>query len=129
MRHPHDRRHPLRSSQVGLSLIGLLVIGALVAFLVVVALRVTPTVTEYFEIKSAVQRAAKAGGGPVDVRAAFEKYKAAGYITTLSGKDLEVTKDANNRLKVSFAYEKRIPLGGPVYLLIEYAGSAQGATE
>jgi hypothetical protein len=114
------------SSQRGLSLMGLLVVASLVALVVFIAVRVTPAMTEYFEIKRAVERSAKAGATPAEIRAAFDNNKAAGYIESLSGNDLEISRDNNGRFEVSFAYEKRIALGGPVYLLIEYAGAAKG---
>jgi hypothetical protein len=116
------------SSQRGLTLTGLLVVGSLVAFLVLLAARVTPAITEYFEIKRAVERSAKAGTTPAEIRAAFNNNKAVGYMDSLSGNDLQISRDNNGRLEVSFAYEKRIALGGPVYLLIEYEGSAKGNT-
>jgi hypothetical protein len=116
------------SNQRGLSLIGLLLVGGLLAFLFFIGLRVTPTVTEYFEIKRAVERSVKEAETPADIRTAFEKNKSAGYIDSLSSADLEINRDKDGRFEVSFSYEKRIPLGGAVYLLIEYQGSAKGST-
>jgi hypothetical protein len=116
------------SNQRGLSLIGLLLVGGILAFLFFIGLRVTPTVTEYFEIKRAVERSARDAATPGDIRSAFDKNKNVGYIDSLSSADLEINRDKDGRFEVSFSYEKRIPLGGPVYLLIEYQGSAKGST-
>ena len=115
------------SDQRGLSLIGLLFVGGLIAFLVFIALRITPTVTEYFDIKRAVERSASEGVTPGEIRAAFEKNKQAGYIESLSGNDLQISRDRAGRFQVNFSYEKRVPLAGSVYLLIEYQGSAKGS--
>jgi hypothetical protein len=116
------------SNQRGLSLIGLLLIGGLLAFLFLIGLRLTPTVTEYFEIKRAVERSVRGAETPDDIRTAFEKNKNAGYIESLSSADLQINRDKNGRFEVSFSYEKRIPLGGSVYLLIEYQGLAKGSS-
>jgi hypothetical protein len=115
------------SNQRGLSLIGLLSVGGVLAFLFFIGLRVVPTVTEYFEIKRALARSVRGAETPGDIRTAFEKSKNAGYIESLSSADLEINRDKNGRFEVSFFYEKRIPLGGAVYLLIEYQGSAKGS--
>jgi hypothetical protein len=49
-----------------------------------------------------------------------------GYISSLAGKDLEITQGTNGNLKVSFEYNKEIELFKPVYLLIKYRSSATG---
>jgi len=60
-----------------------------------------------------------------EIRAAFERARSIEYsIQSISGKDLEVTKD-NDKVVVSFAYDKEIELFGPVSLLIKYRGRSQ----
>ena len=60
-----------------------------------------------------------------EVRAAFDKQKSIEYaISEISGKDLDVTK-VNDKLVIAFSYDKEIPLGGPVYLLIRYEGRSK----
>ena len=109
--------------QSGLTLISLLVVGSIVAFFFLIAFRVFPTVIEYQSIQKAVERAAKEGGDtPAGIRAAYERYKTTGYFDSLNGSDLKIEKDKNGRFIVSYFYEKRIPLGGPAYLVIEYDG-------
>ena len=121
-------KHNRISRQRGFSLIGLMFFGGIIAFLIFTGLRIAPTVAEYYEIKRAVERSAREGSTPADIRSAFEKNKQAGYIESLSGKELQISRDQGGRFEVSFAYEKRVPLAGPVYLLIEYQGSAKGST-
>ena len=45
-------------------------------------------------------------------------------ISSISGKDLEVTKE-NEKLVIRFAYDKEIPLVEPVYLLLKYKGRSK----
>jgi hypothetical protein len=57
-----------------------------------------------------------------EIRTAFDKQKEIEYsIVSISGKDLQVTKE-NERVIVGFAYDKEVPLYGPVSLLIHYEG-------
>ena len=45
-------------------------------------------------------------------------------ITSISGKDLEITKE-NDRVVIRFAYNKEVPVAGPVYVLLKYAGRSK----
>lgn len=56
------------------------------------------------------------------MRAAFNRQAEVGYIDAIDGKDLDIVKNGDDT-EISFAYQKTIPLGGPVSLLIDYAGS------
>jgi Domain of unknown function (DUF4845) len=116
----------VRRSQTGLSLLGLIFWALVVAMGALVALRVLPTVNEYHTIQRAIERIAKDGAGSVaEVRSAFDRTKQTEYsITTIEGKDLDITKQ-NDRLVISYAYNKEIELVGPVYLLIKYRGSSR----
>ena len=60
-----------------------------------------------------------------EIRAAFERQKEIEYsITSITGKDLEITKE-NDKVVISFAYDKEIELMAPVYLLIKYEGRSK----
>lgn len=112
---------PRRPDQRGLTLIGLVFWAIVISAGLLLALRVIPAVNEYYTAKRAIDKVAHGGGGTVsDIRAAFDRHKEVEYaITTLSGKDLVVTKE-NERIVVSFAYDKEIELVGPVSLLIKF---------
>jgi hypothetical protein len=56
------------------------------------------------------------------MRAAFNRQADVGYIDAIAGKDLTIVKNGDDT-DISFAYQKTIPLVGPVSLLIDYAGS------
>ena len=114
-----------RSSQRGISFFGLLILGIVLALLAIVGARVVPTATEYMAINKAAKKAAAEGGTVPEIRAAFDRSAAVDYISTLTGKDLDITKDGD-KVVVSFAYDKEIPLFGPAYLLIKYRGSSAG---
>lgn len=114
-----------RQFQRGISFVGLLFLGVLVAALAIVGARVVPAVTEYMAIQTAVKHAAAEGSTAVSARVAFDRVAAVESISSIAGKDLEVTKEGE-KVIVSFAYNKEISLAGPVYLLIKFSGSASG---
>ncbi|WP_338415624.1 DUF4845 domain-containing protein [uncultured Sphaerotilus sp.] len=114
------------TGQRGVTLIGLVFWAVLISMTALVAMRVLPTVNEFATIKRAVTKVAVEGGSTVpEIRAAFDRIKDIEYsIQSITGKDLDVTKD-NDRVVVSFAYDKEIELFGPVSLLIKYRGRSQ----
>ncbi len=120
MRSLANRRH-----QQGLGLIGLLLVGAMIVILGTVGLKVFPTALEYFAVKRAVSRAAASSGSAAEAQQAFDRTAAVDDITSITSKDLIITKQASGGLIVAFKYEKRIPLIGPASLVLDYEGSSQ----
>lgn len=119
-------RQQLQSRQRGISLFGLLFWAIFLACGGVVVARVLPTVMEYYTIQSVLNRIVKNNPTTVPaVRQEFERIKQVEYsIQSIGGADLQVSKD-NDRVQISFAYEKEVELAGPVYLLIKYQGRSQ----
>lgn len=114
------------ATQRGVTLLGLVFWAVLISMGALLAMRVLPTINEFATIKRVVTKIAAEGGSTVpEIRAAFERSKGIEYsIQSISGKDLDVTKD-NDKVVVSFAYDKEIELFGPVSLLIKYRGRSQ----
>jgi hypothetical protein len=112
--------------QRGLSLIGLLFWAILIASVALLAMKVLPSLNEYFTIQRAVNKLASSGATTVaEVRNAFERQKDIEYsISSIGGKDLDITKE-NERLVIRFGYDKEIELIDPVFLVIKYRGRSQ----
>jgi len=112
-----------RSRARGISLLGLLFWAVLLACGCVVVAKVVPTVMEYYTIQNAINRIAKNNPGTVPAaKAEFERIKQIEYsIQSITGNDLVVSKE-NDKVRISFAYERQIELFGPVSLLIKYQG-------
>ena len=108
--------------QHGFSLLGFLSTLILLGAVGVLAVRGGPSVIEYWAIGKAVSAASMTSSNPDEVRRAFDKLAAAGYIDSIEGKDLEIA-GKGPEMEVSFAYQKKIPLVGPATLLIDYRGS------
>jgi hypothetical protein len=59
-----------------------------------------------------------------EVRMIFNKATAIDNITSISGKDIEVSKEGD-KIIVSFAYQREIHLAGPAYLTLKYSGRSK----
>jgi hypothetical protein len=112
--------------QRGVTLFGLLFWALLVGFGAYLVIRIFPTVNEYLTIQSTVEKIARANPTTVaEARLAFDKQKDIEYsISSISGKDLLVTKE-NDKVVVAYAYDKLVPIWGPVYILIKYEGRSR----
>jgi Domain of unknown function (DUF4845) len=119
--------HRPRSAQRGLTLFGLMFWALAAGFVGYLLVRVLPTVNEYITIQRAIDKIAAEQPATVgEARASFDRQKDVEFsISAVSGKDLEVTKE-NDRVVLAFAYDKEIPVMGPVYILIKYEGRSKG---
>jgi len=112
-----------KSAQRGITFLGLLFVGAVLAVLGVVVAQVVPTLIEYQAVNKAVNKA-RDGNTVPEVRAIFDKAAQIDDIKSISGKDLEVTKEGD-KVVVSFAYQREIHLAGPAWLTLKYAGRSK----
>jgi type II secretory pathway pseudopilin PulG len=111
-----------KNKQNGMTLIGLIFVLALVGCAAVVAMQVVPSFIEFLSIKKAIAAAKASSTNPNEIRTSFDKQAEIGYIDSLRGKDLEISKNGDS-VEVSFAYEKKMHLVGPASLLMEYEGT------
>jgi len=115
--------HSAKSTQRGLSLISLLFVGIALAVSGVIVAQVIPTAIEFQAINKAAKKSTE-GNTVAEVRSIFDKAASIDNINSISGKDIEVTKE-NDKVVVSFAYQREIHLAGPAYLTLKYAGSSR----
>lgn len=112
-----------KSRQRGISFLGLVFVGGVLAVSGVIAAQVFPTFVEYQAVTKAVQKASE-GSTVIEVRTIFDRATEIDAITSIKAKDLEVTKE-DDRIVVKFAYQREIPLAGPAYLTLKYAGRSK----
>lgn len=113
----------VRSRQRGISFLGLLIVGCLLAVTGVVAAEAFPTVIEFEAVKKAVNKASMGNSVP-EVRTIFDKAAEIDNIKSITGKDLEVTKEGD-KVVVRFAYQREIHLAGPAFLTLKYEGRSK----
>lgn len=113
----------LRSRQRGISFVGLVFVGVVLATVGVIGAQVFPT---FIEFQAVAKAASKASGGSTvaEVRTIFDKAADVDNISSIKGKDLDVTKDGD-KIVVAFAYEREIHLMGPAFLTLKYAGRSK----
>ena len=113
----------MKYRQRGISFIGLLFVGVILVCSGILAAQVLPTLVEYQAILKAAGKA-REGNTVGEAKAIFDKAAQIDDIKSITGKDLEVTKEGDKTV-VSFAYTKEIHMAGPAYLLLKYNGRAK----
>ncbi len=113
----------MKHHQRGISFIGMLFVVVVLGGGFLLAAQVAPTMIEFQAITKAATKAS-AGSTVAEVRSNFDKAAQIDDIQSIKGKDLDVTKQGN-QIVVAFAYTKEIPLAGPAYLLLKYAGRSK----
>ena len=117
----------LRNAQQGLTVTALIAWAFVVIILTVLGVKVVPDVVEYTKIRSDIRSVSRDPGlkqaSVQEIRAAFQRQANVDQISAISPQDLEIDRTPNGPV-ISFAYTKRISLGGPVSLVIDFAGSS-----
>jgi hypothetical protein len=110
--------------QRGLSLVSLIFIGLIAIMLLTVGFKLVPSLIEYLAIDRAVQKIKNEGSTVREIRNAFDRYSTIEDIKSISGKDLDITKDTDG-VVISYAYSYSVPLADNVRLVIDYSGSTR----
>lgn len=114
------------NNQRGLTLISLLVVCGFLALVAILLVKVFPDVEEYFAVLKTVNATAMDPGNKgvsvADIRKSYDRRRQIDNISSVTGADLDIGKDGNE-VVISFAYAKKIPLYGPVSLMIDFEGS------
>jgi hypothetical protein len=115
--------HIVKAGQRGFSFLGLLFVGIVLAVSGVIVAQVIPTAIEYQAILKAANKATD-GSTVAEVRTIFDRAAAIDNISSVTAKDIEVTKE-NDKVVVSFAYQREIHLVGPAFLTLKYSGKSK----
>lgn len=112
----------LRARQRGMSFLGVIFIGVFAVAAFAIGGQSIPILLEYQAIKKAATKAAREETSVAGIRAAFDRAGAIDNISSISGRDLEITK-RNDKVVVSFKYEREIGLFGPAFLVYRFQDS------
>jgi hypothetical protein len=110
--------------QRGMSLVGLIFVGLIVVALLALGFKLVPAMVEYIAIERAVQKIRNEGSTVRDIQAAFDKHATIDDITSISSRDLDITKEGD-RIVISYAYQKKIPILDNVSLVIDFSGTTK----
>ncbi len=113
--------------QRGLSLNGLILGGAALGLIGLLAMKCLPPWLEYrsavTHIKGVATDSSLKSATVGQVRAAFDKRSSIDDVKSVTGADLEITKEGGE-LVISFAYSSKVPLFGNASLVFEFEGSS-----
>jgi hypothetical protein len=115
-----------RMRQRGLSMLGFLFVAAVVVTFVMVGFRVMPAYIEYYSVTKALEEAlanTKDLNSAAEVRSAFQRRADAGYIESVQGKDIDVTKD-KNEITASVSWSRKLHMVGNMSLWLDFDASA-----
>ncbi len=116
----------MRKYQRGVSIGALLGVCVVLIVAALVGLKLAPAYIEYFQIKKSVAAVALSGGASVaEIRKSFDKRAQVDEIASITGDDLEISKDGGD-VVISFAYPMKVKLFGNVSVLFDFAGSSKG---
>lgn len=116
-------KYSLKSGQKGISFIGLIFVGGMLAIFGLIGAQVLPTAVEFQAVQKAAQKASD-GQSVAEIRSNFDKIATIDDIKSITGKDLEVTKEGD-KVVVSYSYQREIHLAGPAFLTMKYAGRSK----
>lgn len=116
----------MRMKQLGISLGGLMFGAVIFIGLAMVGMKLGPSYLEFAAIKKAVVAIAreKAGDTVAEVRKTFDARATIDDISTVTGKDLDVTKDGG-ALVIVAAYRKEVPLVANLGVYIDFRASSK----
>lgn len=113
----------VKSRQHGISIVTLLFILVVLAGVGAIALKALPSFLEYQSALKAINKA-RDEITVVAVRHAFDRAAEIDNITSITSKDLTVTKEGDQTV-VSFSYQKEFHMFGPAWLLLKYDGTSR----
>jgi hypothetical protein len=115
-----------RRRQGGLSIIGFLFVVAVLVIFAMLGFRVTPAYIEYYSVQKSLQKAlddTKDLSSAREVQKAFQKYADTGYIDSVKGSDVEVTK-TGNEVTASVSWTRKLHMVGNASVFLEFDASA-----
>lgn len=115
----------LASRQRGVSFLGLLFVAVVLIVAGVLAARIVPATLEYQAVVKAADKAASEATTVEQARVIFDRAAQVDDITSIKGKDLDVTRGPGEKPQVRFAYQREFPLAGPAFLTLKYSGQGK----
>jgi hypothetical protein len=116
-----------RQQQRGVTLIGMLLWGIVIVFVALVAMKLVPAYTEYFEIRRILKELGGESGfstmSNAEIRESFDKHAMIDNITAVKGADLKIGH-VNGRKVASVDYTFQTELIGNVSLLADFSASS-----
>lgn len=115
-----------RRKHEGLSIIGFLFVAAVLVIFAMVGFRVTPAYIEYYSVQKALQRSldeARERGSTREIQTSFQRFADSGYIESVRGADIEVTRQGNETV-ASVSWTRKLHMVANASLFLEFEAVA-----
>ena len=110
------------SKQQGITLIGFIMVLTIIGFFAYIGIRVGPVYSEYYSVKTAMDRVADTPGvgnmTPAAVKKLLEKNFFSSYVERVKATQAKVTRSRGKRLMIK--YDVQEPLMGNMELLMHF---------
>lgn len=120
------KTHGLKK-QNGMTFLGFVIIAALALCIVFAGIAVVPAYIEFFSVKKIIQRIGNEGSldskSKKEIIEEFNKNANTGYVTVVSGNDLQITKDESGKQVVTIEYKVVKPLAFNLSALMDFKAS------
>jgi hypothetical protein len=111
------------NKQRGLSLLGLLITSAVVVFFALVGFKLLPSYIEYWTVQRIVTDIGRSpelrGANIVSVQNAFDRRATIDNVTSVKGRDLEVSK-VGDGFEIAANWSSRVPLFGNINACLDF---------
>ena len=118
----------MKNKQLGVSLVGMIVVLIVLIVAGIFAMKIVPAYIEFGKVKKTVVAIVQSGdakGGVAEIKGSFNRRAQIDDVDAITANDLDITKDGD-KVVISFAYQKKVPLFANVSLLIEFSGNSSG---
>jgi len=107
-------------------MIGFLFVTAVVLVVAMIGFRVMPAYIEFYSVQKALEKSlneTKDLNSATEIRKNFQKFADAGYIESVTEKDVEVVK-TKNEVTASASWTRKLSLVGNASLLLDFEATA-----
>jgi len=115
-----------RRKQNGLSILGFVFVAAVLVAVAMIGFRVTPAYIEFYSVQKALQRAldeARDRGSTREIQVAFQRFADSGYIESVRGADVEVTRQGGE-VVASVSWTRKLHMVANASLFLEFEAVA-----
>jgi len=110
--------------QNGMSFLGLVIVLAAVLSVVLAGVKIVPAYIEFMSVKKVMKRIANEPSlndmSKKEITEEFDKGANVSYVSVVTGKDLQINKDANGKTVVTVEYQVVKPLAGNLSALMDF---------
>jgi len=117
----------MKRQQRGVTFVGMVFIAGLIVFGAIVGIKLVPAYIEYATVTNHLRELARSpearSGTPRDLLVAFNKRAQVDDIRSVTGEDVEVTRDGTE-VVLTAAYSTKIPLFGNLSACIDFVATS-----